>query len=192
MSHGKSSLAAVCVILLLASPALVASPGGTSEKLVKKAAEKTVNKTVDTRRGHGVASGAASGAAKGPASGPAKGPASGPAKGPAKGPMSAEVRFSSKERRLVYNYYGAQAKRRACPPGLARKGKGCMPPVPARKWAVGKPLPRDLDYRDLPRDLRRRMPSPPARHRYVQVAGDVLLIAARTGVVVDAIRDVLR
>ena len=109
-----------------------------------------------------------------------------------KAPASGEVRFSSQERRLVYNYYGAQAKRRACPPGLVKKGKGCMPPVPARKWAVGKSLPRDLDYRDLPRDLRRRMPPPPARHRYVQVAGDVLLIAARTGVVVDAIRDVLR
>lgn len=107
------------------------------------------------------------------------------------GAASVEVRFSSQERRLVYNYYGALSKRRACPPGLVKKGKGCMPPGTVRKWAVGKPLPRDLDYRDLPRDLRRRLP-PPAGHRYVQVAGDVLLITARTAVVEDAIRDVLR
>jgi Ni/Co efflux regulator RcnB len=102
------------------------------------------------------------------------------------------VRFSSQDRRRVYNYYGAQAKRRVCPPGLLKKGRGCMPPGPARKWAVGKPLPRDVDYRDLPRDLRRRLSTPPAGYRYVQVAGDVLLIRGRTTVVADSLRDVLR
>lgn len=147
MSLGKSSLATVCVMLLLASSAVLADPGGIH------------GKTIDSRRGQGA--------------------------------TSVEVRISSQERRLVYNYYGALAKRRACPPGLVKKGKGCMPPGPARKWAVGKPLPRDLDYRDLPRDLRRRLP-PPAGYRFVQVAGDVLLITTRTAVVVDALRDVLR
>jgi Ni/Co efflux regulator RcnB len=145
MSLGKSSLAAVCVSLLLASSAVLAGNGGGSGKAVSPSRE-----------------------------------------------ASAALRFSSQDRRLVYNYYGAPAKRRACPPGLVKKGKGCMSPGPARKWTVGKPLPRDIDYRDLPRDLRRRLAAPPAGYRYVQVAGDVLLITARTTVVVDVIRDVLR
>jgi Ni/Co efflux regulator RcnB len=148
MSLGKSSLAAVCVILLLVSSTVCAAKSGPRDK------------AVDPPRAQGAA--------------------------------SAEVRFSSQDRRLVLNYYGAPAKRRACPPGLVKKGKGCLPPGPARKWSVGKPLPRDMDYRDLPRDLRRRLAAPRAGYRYVQVAGDVLLITARTAVVVDAIRDVLR
>ena len=79
-----------------------------------------------------------------------------------------------------------------CPPGLAKKGNGCMPPGQAKKWAMGRPLPRDVAYHDLPRDLLIRLPAPPVGHRYVQVAGDVLLIAVGSSMVVDAIQDILR
>ena len=37
-----------------------------------------------------------------------------------------------------------------------------------------------------------RLAPPPPNHRYVQVAGDVLMIAVGTGLVVDAIEDILR
>ena len=50
----------------------------------------------------------------------------------------------------------------------------------------------DLRYYDLPRDLLKRLPPPPLRHRYVQIAGDILLIAIGTSMVVDAIEDILR
>lgn len=41
------------------------------------------------------------------------------------------------DRRLVRDYYGGQAKGGKCPPGLAKKGNGCMPQVRRRngQWA---------------------------------------------------------
>lgn len=106
--------------------------------------------------------------------------------------VSVEVHFRDQDRRLVSDYYGGQAKAGRCPPGLAKKGNGCMPPGQAKKWTRGRPLPADVVFYDLPPDLIVRLPPPPAGHRYVRVAGDVLLIAIGTSMVVDAIQDILR
>lgn len=78
-----------------------------------------------------------------------------------------------------------------CPPGLAKKHNGCQPPGQAKKWRKGKPLPRDVIFYDLPRDMLERMGPPPSGHRYVRVSSDVLLIAIGTGMVVDAIGDLM-
>ena len=102
------------------------------------------------------------------------------------------IGFGSDERRIVSDYYGAQARAGKCPPGLAKKHNGCQPPGQAKKWRKGYPLGRDVAYHDLPRDLYVRLPAPPPNHRYVQIAGDVLLIAVGTSMVVDAIEDILR
>ncbi len=108
------------------------------------------------------------------------------------GRVSVEFRFGEQERRVVRDYYGEEVRGGRCPPGLAKKGNGCMPPGQAKKWATGRPLPRDLRYEDLPRDLVLRLPPPPSGHRYVRIAGDVLLIAVGSAMVVDAIQDILR
>ncbi len=100
--------------------------------------------------------------------------------------------FNNDSRQIIGDYYGAQARAGKCPPGLAKKHNGCQPPGQAKKWAKGKPLPADLRYGNLPSDLLRRLPPPPSNHRYVQVAGDVLLIAVGTSMVVDAVEDILR
>ena len=114
------------------------------------------------------------------------------ARGDRQGGGALVIGFSGDDRRLVSEYYGAQAKAGKCPPGLAKKGNGCQPPGQAKKWHKGQPLGRDVEYFDLPRDLRARLPVPPPNHRYVQVAGDILMIAVGTGMVVDAIEDILR
>jgi Ni/Co efflux regulator RcnB len=101
-------------------------------------------------------------------------------------------RFNDDSRQIIGSYYGEQARAGKCPPGLAKKHNGCMPPGHAKKWAKGRPLPADLRYNDLPYDLLRRLPPPPPQHRYVQVAGDVLLIAIGTSMVMDAVEDILR
>ncbi|HEX8964573.1 MAG TPA: RcnB family protein [Rhodocyclaceae bacterium] len=101
-------------------------------------------------------------------------------------------RFDSGARRTIVDYYGAQARGGHCPPGLAKKHNGCLPPGQAKKWRMGQPLPADLRYYDLPHDLLVRLPPPPPQHRYVQVAGDVLLIAVGSSMVVDAVQDILR
>ena len=100
--------------------------------------------------------------------------------------------FDDTNRRIVNDYYGPKFRAGKCPPGLAKKHNGCMPPGQARKWAVGQPLPADLRRYDLPHDLMVRLPPPPSGHRYVRVASDILMIAVGTGMVMDAIEDIGR
>lgn len=106
--------------------------------------------------------------------------------------LAVAIRFNDDSRRIIGDYYGQQARAGHCPPGLAKKNNGCLPPGQAKKWMKGRPLPGDLRYRDLPRDLMMRLPPPPPHHRYVQVAGDILLIAVGSSMVIDAVEDILR
>ena len=100
--------------------------------------------------------------------------------------------FNDDSRRIISDYYGEKAKKGHCPPGLAKKNNGCLPPGQAKKWAAGHPLPKDLKYDRLPKDLLKKLPVPPRDHEYVRVAGDVLLIAVGTLMVIDAVEDILR
>lgn len=93
---------------------------------------------------------------------------------------------------VVRNYYGEQFRTGRCPPGLAKKNNGCLPPGQAKKWSVGKPLPRDVIFYEVPQALVVQIGIPPAGQRYVRVATDLLLIAIGTGMVLDAIEDLGR
>jgi len=101
--------------------------------------------------------------------------------------------FHDHDRDVVRAYYGkAYHKGKHCPPGLAKKHNGCRPPGHAKKvkkWKYGYPLPREVIFYDLPRQLVIELPAPPDGYRYVRVAADVLLIAVGTGMVIDAIQD---
>ena len=102
------------------------------------------------------------------------------------------VRFHDDMRVRIDVYYDTQFRRGRCPPGLARKHNGCVPPGHARQWERGRPLPRNVVYAPLPRDLVVQLPPPPLHHEYVRVASDVLLIATGTAMVIDAIEDIGR
>ncbi len=97
--------------------------------------------------------------------------------------------FEDRHRVMVRDYYGEQYRGRHCPPGLAKKNNGCMPPGQAKKWQVGRTLPREVIFYEVPQQLVLQIGPPPSGHRYVRVAGDILLIAVGTGMVIDAIRD---
>lgn len=103
-----------------------------------------------------------------------------------------ELHFSDMDRRYVRDYYGAQISAGHCPPGLAKKNNGCLPPGQAKKWRIGYPLPSDLRRYPLPADVLIRLPMPPAGHEFVRVASDILLIAVGTGMVIDAVEDLGR
>lgn len=102
------------------------------------------------------------------------------------------VNFSDEDRVVLGNYYGDMESRGHCPPGLAKKHNGCMPPGQAKKWQVGRPLPRDVRYYDLPPNLTVRLTPPPSGYKYVRVAKDILLIAAGTGMVAAGISDLVQ
>lgn len=100
--------------------------------------------------------------------------------------------FDDGRHRAIHDYYDREHREGRCPPGLAKKHNGCMPPGQARKWAVGKPLPPDVVRYDLPQPLVVQIGPPPPGTRYVRVASDILIIAVGTGMVVDAIKDLGR
>lgn len=115
--------------------------------------------------------------------------AKGGEKGGDGGSLSLNVYFDSQDRRVAREYFDDEFKKGHCPPGLAKKNNGCMPPGQAKKWSKGRPLPRDVVYYDVPYDIAVRIGLPPEGHKLVRVAADILLIAVGTGMVVDAIED---
>lgn len=98
--------------------------------------------------------------------------------------------FDDHQREIAHGYYGERFRSGRCPPGLAKKHNGCMPPGQEKKWRRGYPLPRDVVYYDVPASVVVELGRPPAGHRYVRVAADILMIAVGTGMVVDAIEDI--
>ncbi|WP_341897726.1 hypothetical protein [Ferrovibrio terrae] len=100
--------------------------------------------------------------------------------------------FSDDDRMVIRDYYGDLGRNGRCPPGLAKKNNGCLPPGQAKKWMMGRPLPPDVIYYSLPPSLTVRLSVPPAGYKYVRVAGDILMIAAGTGMVAAAIEDLAR
>lgn len=103
--------------------------------------------------------------------------------------VSVHAHFGDRQREAIHDYYAQRLHAGNCPPGLAMKHNGCMPPGQARTWAVGERLPDDVTFYALPPQLVVELGVPPVGYRYVRVASDVLLIAAGTGMVVDAISD---
>ena len=54
------------------------------------------------------------------------------------------------DRSTVSSYYRDEFARGNCPPGLAKKNNGCLPPGQAQKaWMVGQPLPQAVQYYPL-------------------------------------------
>jgi Ni/Co efflux regulator RcnB len=106
--------------------------------------------------------------------------------------VNVNVHFGDHERVVVRDYYEEREHKGHCPPGLRKKHNGCMPPGKFKKWKKGYPLPRQVIYHDLPPTIIVEIGAPPAGHKYVRVAADILLIAVGTGIVVDAIEDLGR
>lgn len=102
--------------------------------------------------------------------------------------VSVTIVFAPSERERVRAFFVERHGRGHCPPGLAKKHNGCLPPGQARKrYVVGRPLPPDLDFGPLPRDLDVRLGPPPRGYRYALVDGDLVKLAVGTLLVVDAI-----
>lgn len=100
--------------------------------------------------------------------------------------------FGDSQRAVVRDYYEPRIKAGSCPPGLAKKNNGCLPPGQAKKWQVGRSLPADVVYHSIPNSVLVQLGVPPAGHKYVRVAADILLIAVGTNMVIDAIVDLGR
>jgi len=113
--------------------------------------------------------------------------------GSGRGGSDSRYTVSDRDRDAVYGYYRTEHASGNCPPGLAKKNNGCLPPGQAKKmWAVGQPLPRDVYYEPLPPALIGRLSPAPAGYQYVRVASDVLMLAVGTRMVMASIADLGR
>ena len=102
------------------------------------------------------------------------------------------VGFSPDTRDTVRVYWGETHGRGKCPPGLAKKNNGCLPPGQAKKrYAVGRPLAPDVAIEVVPVELSVRIGPPPQGYRYGIVDGDIVKLAVGTALVVDAIQGLI-
>ena len=99
-------------------------------------------------------------------------------------PLKPGAYLNDKARHAVREYYAA---RQDCPPGLARKNTGCMPPGQLKKWRIGYPVPKGAATAPVPQEVLVLLPKVPPGHQYIAYAGDILLVAATSRMVVDGI-----
>ena len=99
-----------------------------------------------------------------------------------------EAGFASAQRESARGFFADSYGRGHCPPGLAKKHNGCLPPGQAKKrYVIGRPCPRDIVFQEVPAALSVRIGPAPAGYRYVLLDGDLLKLAVGTALVVDAI-----
>lgn len=77
-----------------------------------------------------------------------------------------------------------------CPPGLAKKNNGCLPPGQAKKIVVGQRVPSGAVYY-VPQPVLSTLPPPPLGHRYAVIGHDVVLVRDQNQLIVDVLRGLI-
>lgn len=88
-------------------------------------------------------------------------------------PLKPGAYFNDRHRAAVHDYYASHATTR--------------PPGQAPHWTIGEPVPAGAKVKAVPKPVLALLPPLPPGHRYVQLADTILLIAAGSRMVVDAI-----
>jgi hypothetical protein len=98
------------------------------------------------------------------------------------------------DRAIVYQYYRNEFSAGRCPPGLAKKGNGCLPPGQAKPppplWVIGQPLPPAVVYERVPPTVVQQLAPVPPGYEYVRVDNDVLLMDMTNRMVADVVNDI--
>ena len=101
-----------------------------------------------------------------------------------------QVVIHDRDRNAVYSYYRTQYAAGHCPPGLAKKNNGCLPPGQAKKlWVIGQPLGVGIAFYPLPGVLLAQLSPVPDGYQYVRVANDILMMAIGTRMIAGAVAD---
>ncbi len=95
------------------------------------------------------------------------------------------AKFFSDDKAKSVRLFMEEEHRRDCPPGLAKKKNGCLPPGQAKKYAIGGMLPSG--YTRPSRGLLDVLGVPPAGTFYAMVDKDVLLVSEASKKIIDAV-----
>ena len=96
-------------------------------------------------------------------------------------------KFVDNERVSIQRYYRDTYSGDRCPPGLAKKGNGCMPPGQARRFNAGSRIPGDVSLLPLPSGLHVHLAPPIAGYAYGYVDGNVILYDTSDRLVIDVV-----
>ena len=100
--------------------------------------------------------------------------------------------FNDQQRTYVREYYTTRyGSGKKCPPGLAKKGNGCLPPGQVRTWVVGQPIPRNVTIYSVPQPVILQLPPAPRGYRYARIGGDIVLVRQQNNLIVDIIQVLL-
>jgi Ni/Co efflux regulator RcnB len=95
-----------------------------------------------------------------------------------------QVVIIDRDRDTVRTYYRREFAAGNCPPGLAKKNNGCLPPGQANKtWVVGQPLPPGIVYQPMPRELWSQLTPPPPGYEYARVDDNIVLISTANRII---------
>lgn len=96
--------------------------------------------------------------------------------------------LSDAQRKAIQDHYASQQQRSGrCPPGLAKKNNGCLPPGQAKKWAMGKPLPADVAHQPVPDAVLKKIGMVQKGIEIVRILNDVVVLQKGSRTVLDAV-----
>lgn len=99
---------------------------------------------------------------------------------------SSSYRFQPAEREVIIRYltrdYGGK-----CPPGLAKKHNGCIPPGHQARYRPGIILDNEAEWQEPPVEIIEHLRPAPIHTRYVMVDKNVLLVSEATKKILDAV-----
>jgi hypothetical protein len=96
-----------------------------------------------------------------------------------------EVKLVEHDRVVIREYIGHH-RDKWCPPGLAKKHNGCMPPGQL-KYKVGETIPTTVHYTLVPRTVVRTWAPLPPDEIYVRTGGDVYVMDKTSRTILDAV-----
>ena len=100
--------------------------------------------------------------------------------------------FNDQQRTVVREYYVQNySNGKKCPPGLAKKNNGCMPPGQTRNWTVGQRVPQGVTIYSVPQPVIAQLPPAPYGYRYARIGGDIVLVQQQNNLIVDIIQGLL-
>ena len=100
--------------------------------------------------------------------------------------------FNDQQRTFARQYYTTTySDGKRCPPGLAKKNNGCLPPGQVRNLTIGQPVPTNVTVYSVAQPVIRMLPPAPVGYRYARIGGDIVLVQQQNHIIVDIIQGLL-
>jgi hypothetical protein len=101
--------------------------------------------------------------------------------------IDVNIVFDTGAKQAVRSHYSNSYAGKSCPPGLAKKNNGCLPPGQDKKYNRGDVVPASVTLYRLPGALEVKLKPLPAGYVYRYVDGEVLVVAEAARKVIDAV-----